>query len=321
MWGWTTSPVARFIARRGLTLAVVLSALVVASFAMVHLIPGDPARRIGGIEADEAQVESIRNRLGLNDPLLTQFGDWVSGLLSLDWGTSFVNGEPAWPMLSERFGSTFQLAAGAIVVTLIVSLVGGIAAAALTRGGRRPRVEMAFGIFTGGTSALPSFLAGTFLAFIFAVELGWLPVAGDRDGLRSALLPIVAISLAPTANLMRVARLEALAVLSQDYIRVARSRGVGNFTIYRKHVLPNVLVSALTLSGLTFGMLLGSTVVVENVFDWPGLGPALVEAVSKQDYPIIQGAILLLGASVVVVNALVDASLAVIDRRSAVGAL
>lgn len=315
------SPVTRYLVRRGLSLVLILAMLVAVAFLLVHLTPGDPARRIGGIEADAEQVEAIRTRLGLTAPLHEQFLDYVRGLLTLDWGTSFVKEEPASDLLLGRFRATAQLAGTAIALTLVLSIAGGLLLAALTRGGRRPRLEVSFSALTGAAAAVPSFLAGTFLAYLLAVRLNWLPVAGAEQGALSMVLPVLAISLAPTAILIRVVRLEALNAFEQEFVEVAESRGVSTPVIYLRHVLPHTLTSALTIGGLTFGMLLGSTVVVENVFDWPGLGPALVESVSKHDYPVVQGAILLLGASVILVNALVDACLVLIDRRSVVGAL
>lgn len=310
----------RFAIRRLISLMLVVATLAVLTFLLVHMIPGDPARRIGGIEATEEQVAAIRADLGLNDPLWAQFRDYLYGLLRLDLGTSFVNGADVSTILLSRLGATVQLAGLAIVVTLIASVGGGLLMAAVTRDGRRPRLEALFTAVTGGAASMPSFLAATFLAFLLAVQLGWFPVAGNERGAVSLVLPVLAISIAPTSILIRIVRVEALNILAQDYIRVARSKHVPNFVLHLRHVVPNVLSSALTIGGLTFGALLGGTVVVENIFAWPGLGPKLVEAVSKHDYPVIQGAVLLLGTSVVVVNALVDAALAYIDRRSMVSA-
>jgi peptide/nickel transport system permease protein len=188
-------------------------------------------------------------------------------------------------------------------------------AGALTRDGRHRRAEVLLTAATSVIGALPEYLMGTFLAFIFAVWLRWLPVAG-AEGLQSLLLPALAMSLRPIAVLIRVVRVETLNVLAQDYIRTARSKRLPERLIYFRHALPNVVTAALTISGILFAGLIGGAVVVENVFARSGLGTGLVTAVVNHDYPVIQGVVLVLGVTVVTVNAIVDILLGVIDPRS-----
>jgi peptide/nickel transport system permease protein len=187
-------------------------------------------------------------------------------------------------------------------------------AAALTRENRNRGFELAFTAVTSTMSALPNFLSATFLAFLFAVWLRWLPVAGASQW-SAVILPAIAVGLRPLAELSRIVRVETLNVLTQDYVRTARGKRLPARLIYLRHVLPNVLTSALTIGGLVFAGLVGGTVVVENVFAWPGLGTALVQAILARDYPVVQGITLLLGMAVVLVNTAVDTTLKLVDPR------
>jgi peptide/nickel transport system permease protein len=188
-------------------------------------------------------------------------------------------------------------------------------AAALTYQGRRRRFEVIFMAATGALGALPTFLAATLLAGVFAVWLRWLPVAGSGTW-QQLVLPVLAISLAPTLLLARIIRLETLNVLAQDYIRTARSKRLPSLHLYAFHVLPNVLTAALTVAGLLFANLVGGTVLAENVFARVGLGTSLVQAVIAKDYPVVQGIVLVLGCTVVLVNLVVDVVLGLIDPRT-----
>lgn len=294
--------------------AGVLAGLLVATFLLVHLVPGDPARRVAGIEASGEQVEALRRELGLDRPLVVQFASYVRNLSEGDLGRSFLTREPVTRIIADRLPKTLQLAAVAVVLMLAISVPFGLVAAGLTWGGRNRPVDVGFTVATSLMGALPPFLLATFLAFIFAVWLGLLPVAGATRW-NSVILPAVAISLRPMAELARIVRVETLNVLAQDYIRTARSKRVASPRLYGRHVLPNVLTAALTIGGLVFAHLIGGAVVIENVFAWPGLGTALVQAILARDYPTVQGVILLLGVVVIAVNAGVDLLLAAIDPR------
>ncbi|MGH2402841.1 MAG: ABC transporter permease, partial [bacterium] len=208
-----------------------------------------------------------------------------------------------------------QLASVALLLVMALSVPLGMVVGALTREGRNRHAELAFTTLTSVGGALPEFLASTFLAFIFAVWLRWLPVAG-ADVPAAIILPALAISIRPIAILSRIVRVETLNVLAQDYIRTARSKRLPARLLYLRHTLPNVLTAALTIGGLLFTGLLGGAVIVENVFAWPGLGTAVVSAVLARDYPVIQGVILMLGIAVVAVNTLVDVLLGIVDPRS-----
>ncbi|MBP2477472.1 peptide/nickel transport system permease protein [Crossiella equi] len=312
-------PWTRFLLRRALALAVTAAVLVVVTFAMVRFIPGDPARRVAGPEADSTVVEAVRAQLGLDQPVWQQFTDYVTGLFTLDLGNSFVSAEPVAKVIADRLPATLELTAVSLVVIMLFSLAVGIGFGALTREHRRPRLEAAFTAVTSLGGALPHYLVATFLVFFFAVLLRVLPVSGS-EGPAALVLPVLAVSIGPGATLARLVRLETLGVLSQDYVRTARSKRLRTPTVYLRHVLPNVLTAALTIGGLLFAGLIGGALVTENVFTRPGLGTALVQAVLVQDYRVIQGIVLLLGVTVVVVNTVVDIVLGLVDRRSLVAA-
>lgn len=305
-----------FLYRRAVGLIGVLVGLVVVTFLMVRLIPGDPALLVAGVGATEDQVQAIRVRLGLDRPMLEQFITYSTGVLHGDFGVSFANTQPVAELIGRRFGPSVQLAGLALLVILILAVPLGMVAGALTRDGKRRRAET---VFTGVTSvlgAIPEFLFATFLAFIFAVWLRLLPVAGSQ-GWESLVLPVASISTRPVMTLMRIVRVETLNVLAQDYIRTARSKRLPARLIYARHCLPNVLTATLAIGGLLFAALVGGAVVVENVFARNvGLGTALVDAMLRRDYPTVQGIVLVLGVTVVTVNTLIDILLGIVDPRS-----
>jgi peptide/nickel transport system permease protein len=311
----TRSPWVGFLLRRLMSLVVILLALALATFSMVRLIPGDPALYIAGIGATPQQIAAIRHQLGIDQPLEQQLVTYFVNLLHGDLGTSFVTKQPVSEVIQQRIGNSVQLATAALLLVMVVSIPGGMIAGAFTREGRHPRGEVAFTAVTSVMGALPEYLMATFLAFLFAVVLRLLPVAGSQ-GPQSLVLPALAVSLRPIAVLLRIVRVETLNVLAQDYIRTARSKRLPARLIYLRHTLPNVVTAALTVGGILFAALVGSAVVVEVVFARTGLGSSLVNAVLARDYPVIQGDVLVLGVIVVVVNAIVDILLAAVDPRS-----
>jgi peptide/nickel transport system permease protein len=308
-------PWVRFLVRRGLGLTAVLAAVTVCVFLMLQLVPGDPVISALGIDASPAEMAQVRSDLGLDEPLAQQFADWVSGIFQGDLGEGFSTHQPVTQLIGDRIATSLKLAGGGILIVMLFSVPLGLVAAALTRDDEHPKLEMLFTATTSAVGALPEFLTGTVLAYIFAVELGWLPVAG-ASGWESFILPALAVAIAPLATLARIVRMETLDVLAQDYIRTARSKRLPPRRLLFRHVLPNVLTAALTIGGLIFASIIGSAVVVENVFALPGLGTALVDAVLANDYPIVQGITLVLAVAVVLVNAAVDVILALIDPRT-----
>lgn len=317
---WLTGqlgPWPRFLLKRLVSLFVVLAMLLVLTFLLIYLVPGDPAIRKAGIDASAEQIEFERKALGLDQPVYVQFIRYIEGVARLDFGTSFITKQSVTEILQQRFPRTFQLAGTGLLIVMMVSVPLGILIGALTREGRNRRLEVVFMSVTSTSSAMPEFLTATFLAFIFAVTLNWLPV-GTTQKSTAIILPAISVSLRPVASLARVVRLETLNVLAQDYIRTARSKRLPTYLIFMRHLLPNVLTAALTIGGLVFAGLLGGTVIVENVFAWPGLGQRVVDAVFNLDYPVIQGIVLYFGMIVVLINTAVDILLALVDPRTLV---
>jgi len=303
-----------FVLRRLAVLVASLATLVVATFAITQLVPGDPARAGLGPTAAPSRVEAQRAALHLDEPLPSQFGHYVQGLVKGDLGKSFASGQKVTDIIGDRFPATARLALLAFAVTMVVGLPWGMVTAVASRGRPRRALDTAFSSTTGVMISVPDYLIATGLVALFGVWLGWLPIAGS-SGATSYILPVLAYSALSTGMLARVARVEMLKVLDQEYVRVARSKRLPLTQLYVRHALPNALTATLTFSGLLLGGCLAGTVVVENVFAWPGLGSALVQAIQTKDYPLIQGVVLLLGGIVLVVNLLVDVALGVLDPR------
>lgn len=304
-----------FLIRRLISLGIILIVLQVFSSSLVRFIPGDPAVAIGGLTASPAEIAAIRESLGLNEPLSSQLVESWRDLSKGDLGSSFMTRTPVTTVIRENMKPSFQLAAFSLSLVMLVSIPAGMAAAAFTFGGRHRRGELGFIGTTSVVGAMPEYFVATVLAYIFAVSLGLLPISGYR-GVHSLVLPMLAVSLRPIAVLSRLVRVETLNVLSSDYVRTARSKRLSSLSIYRRHVLPNVITAALSVGGILFAGIVGGAVVVENVFALPGLGTQLINAVIARDYPVIQGVILVLGVVVVIANAVVDLFLAIIDPRS-----
>jgi peptide/nickel transport system permease protein len=289
--------------------------LILAVFMSVRLIPGDPADVALGFEASPQEKQQLRHELLLDRPLYEQFGVYLERVAQLDFGTSYRTRQPVSQVIKERIGNSAELAGVALIVVLVLGVPLGLLMGAMTREGRHRRLDVGYQGVTQFLGTLPEFLKATVLAYFFAVLFRWLPVAGD-SGWETLVLPVAAIALGATARLSRFVRVETLNVLSQDYIRTARSGGLSNRIIFFRHTLPNVMTAALTISGLIFSGLIGGAVIVENVFARPGLGTAVTEAMQARDYPQIMALTLTLGAIVLVVNTIVDVLLAIVDKRS-----
>lgn len=310
-------PWARFLARRLVRFVLSLWALLTFAFAMVHLVPGDPVRAALGLTAPADLVAARRHALGLDDPLITQYGHFVAGLFHGDLGTSFQIELPVTDVIAQRLPATFELAVLAFLLVVVVAVPVGLGMAVLTQGGRRRRAELGFTSTAVVVAAIPDFLLAVVLVYVFGVSLGWLPIAG-RSGPGSYLLPVLALGLGPAAAISRVVRVETLAVLERDFIRTARAKRLRPRLVYLRHALPNALTASLTLAGLLLSGLVAATVLVENVFGWPGLGQTIVSSILTKDYPMVQGLVLVYGSLVLLVNLVVDVVLAVLDPRSTI---
>jgi peptide/nickel transport system permease protein len=313
----SSCPWLSFGMRRLGRLVVSLWVLVTAAFLMIHLIPGDPVRAALGITAPADLVNARRQALGLNDPLWQQYGHYLHGVFTGHLGTSMANDLPVSQVISGRLPATLELAGWAFVVVVVIAIPLGLSMAVLTRGGRRRRSELVFTSTTVFLGAIPTFLLAVGLVYLFAVRLGWFPVA-RRTGALSYVLPVVSLALAPAAVLVRIVRVETLSVLTNDYVRTARAKRLPARVVYLRHALPNALTATLTLGGLMLtGMVVG-TVLVENVFAWPGLGSTIVQSILRKDYPVAQAVVLVYGAGVLLVNLVVDVLLALLDPRSTI---
>ena len=311
-------PWAAYLGRRLVRFLLSLALLITATFGMVHVIPGDPVRAALGVTASPELVAARTHELGLDLPIWEQYARYVAGLFTGDLGESMVSGLPVAQTIADRLPYTVMLALVALAVVMLTAVPAGMALAAWTRGGRRRGVELAFTAVSGFLAVVPEFLLAVALIVVFAVTLELLPVADVTGamGPEHYVLPALALAVGPAAALGRIVRVEALGVLSSDYLRTARAKRLPARLIYLRHALPNLLTGALTIGGLLVSGLVAGSVLVENVFVWPGLRSSLVEAIKAKDYPVVQGVVLVYGAAVLLVNLAVDVALGRLDPRS-----
>jgi peptide/nickel transport system permease protein len=306
-----------FIVRRTIRLVVSLAVVMTASFAMIHLIPGDPVRAALGQSAPPQLIVERRHQLELDKPLLHQYWHYVSGLFHGDLGTSIVTDASVGNLVATRLPNTLKLAGLAFIVIVLVAYPVGMLVAVATHGAKRPRVDFAFTGVTGFLSTVPEFVLGAALVAAFAVTYQVFPVAG-KSGPISYVLPVASLAVGPAAVLSRVVRVEALRVLGEDYMRTARAKRLPARVIYLRHAMPNMLTGSLTIAGSLLPALISGTVLVENIFGWPGMGTAISDSVIDQDYAVVQAVVLVLGGSVLVINFLVDCLLSVLDPLSTI---
>jgi len=287
-------------------------------FSLLYLAPGDPAAIIAGDQATPADIDRIRASLGLDRPFLVRFGDWLWHILHGDLGTSIFTNLPVTHMIAQRLEPTLSLMLLTVVLSLIVAIPMGVLAA-WKQGTWIDRLVMVLAVFGFST---PVFVVGYLLAYLFALKLGWLPVQGFTPisqgfwpFLRTLLLPAVALGLIYIALIARITRATMLEVLSQDYVRTARAKGVGQRGILFVHALKNAAVPIVTVVGLGVALLIGGAVVTETVFAIPGLGRLTTDAILQRDYPVIQGVVLMFSFAYVIVNLLVDLLYTLFDPR------
>jgi peptide/nickel transport system permease protein len=310
-------PWVRFGVRRLGRLLVSLWVLVTASFAMIHLIPGDPVRAALGPTAPADLVEARRHALGLDDPLLSQYLHYLKGLVTGDLGTSLASQLPVSDVVAQRLPATLSLAVLAFLASVAVAIPLGVVMGVLTRRGHGRRTELAFTTTGIVVATIPDFLIGVALVYVFGIRLGWLPVAGD-DTAAAYVLPVFSLAIGPAAILARIVRVEMVGVLEADFVRTARAKRLPARTIYVGHALPNAVTAALTVGGILLSALVAGTVLVENVFAWPGLGSTIVRSILTKDYPVVQAIVLVYGVGVLITNLVVDVALALLDPRSTI---
>lgn len=286
------------------TLLIVLALV----FLFVHLLPGDPARLIAGREADAQVIELVRQELGLDKPLHQQFWRFLTQVARGDFGASMVSKRPVVDEIALRFMPTFWLTVCSMAWAVIFGMTVGVISA-VWRNRWPDRLGMTLAV--SGIS-FPAFALGMLLMQVFSVELGWLPTVG-ADSWRHYILPSVTLGAAVAAVMARFTRASFVDVMQEDYMRTARAKGVREFLVVTKHGLRNAMIPVVTMMGLQFGFLLGGSIVVEKVFNWPGLGRLLVDAVEMRDYPVIQAEVLLFSLEFIVINLLVDMLYAAIN--------
>ncbi|MGG5215460.1 glutathione ABC transporter permease GsiC [Rahnella variigena] len=297
-----------YFLKRLLGLIPTLLIVAVLVFLFVHLLPGDPARLMAGQDADASVVELVRQDLGLDKPLYQQFLTFFGNALTGDLGHSMVSKRPVIDEISSRFMPTFWLTMTSMLWSVIFGLVIGVVSA-VWRNRWPDRLGMALAV--SGIS-FPAFALGMLLMQIFSVELGWLPTVG-ADSWQHYILPSITLGAAVAAIMARFTRASFVEVMQEDYMRTARAKGVHEAVVVVKHGLRNAMIPVVTMMGLQFGFLLGGSIVVEKVFNWPGLGRLLVDSVEMRDYPVIQAEVLLFSLEFILINLLVDMLYAVIN--------
>lgn len=309
----------RYIIKRLISLILVLFIVSVVIFMLIHLTPGDPARTMLGDNATEEDVAQLREAMGLNDPIPMQYGKWISGIFRGDLGESIFIDEPMTQIIAEHMGATISVTVFSLLIALIVAIPLGILAA--KHRGRAP--DQAITAFTMMGISIPSFLMGLFLILIFSVWLGILPVAGYKTIKEAGILthfqylimPCVSLGLMQAALITRMTRSSILDVLYMDYIKMARAKGVKERKILLKHAFRNALLPIITVIGQSFIALLSGAVVVESVFNIPGIGQLIVNSVLRRDYEVIQAIVLVVAVINVLITLLMDLLYAMADPR------
>ena len=307
-----------YAARRIIATIPVMLIVAFFVFSLLYLAPGDPAAIIAGDQATPADVERIRQSLGLDRPFLVRFGEWFFHIIQGDMGTSIFTNLPVWTMIRQRIEPTLSLMIVTLMLAIVVAVPMGVVAA-WKAGTWIDRLIMAFAVF--GFS-VPVFVVAYLLAYVFALQLEWLPVQGYtplKSGvwpwLQNLILPALALGTVYIALIARITRASMLEVLQQDYVRTARAKGLDQRSILFIHALKNAAVPIVTVIGIGIALLIGGAVVTESVFAIPGLGRLTIDAILRRDYPVIQGIVLLFSFLYVLVNLMVDVTYTLVDPR------
>jgi glutathione transport system permease protein len=300
----------QYIVKRLLGLLPTLLLVGLLVFLFVHLLPGDPARLAAGPDATPETVDLVRRDLGLDKPLPQQFVRFLNGVVHWDFGKSLRTKREVSTEIGDRFMPTFWLTMWSMAWSVVIGMTIGILSA-VWRNRWPDQVGMALAV--SGIS-FPAFALGMVLMQVFSVQLGWLPTVGDETW-RHYILPSITLGAAVAAIMARFTRSSFVDILGEDYIRTARAKGLDERRVVIKHGMRNALIPVVTMMGLQFGFLLGGSIVVEKVFNWPGLGRLLVDAVDMRDYPVIQALVLLFSLEFILINLIVDVLYGVINPR------
>jgi peptide/nickel transport system permease protein len=311
------SPRLAFLVRRFFRVIVSLAIVLVASFFMVHLVPGDPVRAALGPTAPPETVELLRRTLGLDLPLGEQFGNYIAGLLRGDLGVSISTQRPVATTLSERLPATLMLSVVSFVVAALGAFPVGVATAVSARAGRHRGIDLGVSSLLGIIIAVPNFLLAVVLIWLFSIVVPLAPSAGWGSP-EQAVLPVLALAIGPLAYLARIVHVEMVRVLDAPYITTARSKRLPAHLLYLRHALPNIVTATLTAGGVVLTGLVAGTVLIETVFVIPGIGSTIVSSITTKDYPLIQGVVLAYAVLVLAANFVIDLLLAALDPRSAI---
>ena len=300
----------RYILKRLAMLIPVLFGVTIVSFSLLQIVPGDPAVLLAGEDANPDFIEAVRKEYGFDQPFHVQYFRFVSHAVQGDFGISIRNREPVINLLKQRFAFTVQLSFLSILIAAFIGLIAGVISATRQYSifDNLSMVGALFGI------SMPIFWLGLLLMLVFSVYLGWFP-AGGSGGLKHMLLPAVALGAASAAVIARMTRASMLEVIRQDYIRTARANGLREWVVIYKHALKNAMIPVITVFGLEFGYMLGGAVLTETVFSLPGVGRLMVEGIFQRDYAVVQGSMLLVAATFVLVNLLTDIAYALFDPK------
>ena len=304
-----------YVGRRILAVVPVLFGVTLAVFSMLFLVPGDPVKiMLAEFVTTPDQIAQMRAQLHLDEPVLKQYGRFVTSALRGDLGVSIRSRRPVAAEITENIGSTGQLALASMLVAIGLGVPLGLLAAL----GRNSWLDVAAMVVALLGVAMPSFWLGFLLIFVFSLHLGWLPATGGGD-LLHLVMPAVALGMIAAAIIARLTRSSMLEVLGQDYVRTARAKGLGGGSVIVRHALRNALIPVVTVFGLQFGNLLAGAVIVETVFSRPGLGRLIVGGILAKDFPLVQGTVLFVAAAYVLINVVVDVAYAYVDPRIRIG--
>jgi ABC-type dipeptide/oligopeptide/nickel transport system permease component len=299
-----------YLVRRLLAALVTLIGVSLIVFLLVHLLPGDPARLIAGLNAPDEEVMRLRSQLGLDQPLVAQYGRFLGHLLQGDLGTSIRTSAPVLKEIAGRMPWTLLLAFVSTTLATVVGIPAGVIAARW----RNTVPDAIVSLVTLFGISMPVYWLGLMLIILFAVQLHWLP-AGGNEGATSVILPALTLAAFSVALIARMTRSSMLEVLGQDYLRTARAKGLREQVVILRHALKNAFIPVITVIGLQLGMLLSGSVLTETVFGWPGIGLLLVDSIFARDYPVVQGVVMVFAAIFTLLNILVDLLYAYLDPR------
>jgi peptide/nickel transport system permease protein len=308
---------AAYILRRLLAIIPTLLGVLLLVFLITRLTPGDPARQIAGAEASQERVEELRHELGLHQPVWFQFGSFLAGAARGDLGRSLLNNRPVADELTSRFPTTFTIT----MISMAIALVVGLPLGAISAARKHSMIDALATLVALVGVSMPLFWTAIMGILVFSVKLQWLPVGGlhgplwTSEGAKAYVLPCLTLAAIPIALIARLTRSSMLEVLNREYISVARAKGLSERRVVMAHAIKNAMLPVVTFVGLQYGFLLGGAVVTETIFALPGVGRLIVTAISQRDYPIIQGAILMIAVIFVVINFVVDLLYAWLDPR------